>query len=124
MRGSPPPLLQEGSYAFPSYVRPARLRSVIGRSADPLRRPLVVSVHLGTWWVFRAHECDASIGGATSSHWHHRRVLGGIHPSFHCVIALHENDAVKLGTIVDRNADASPLPTSGWRQGGLQALTH
>jgi len=28
-----------------------------------------------------------------------------------------------LGTIVDMNAGASPLPSSGQRQGGLQALT-
>jgi len=89
-----------------------------------MRRPLGISVHLGTWWVFRAHECDSSIGVATTSHRFHRRSLDGIYPSFHRVIALDEHDAVKLRTIVYRNADASPLPTSGWRQGGLQALTH
>jgi len=50
-------------------------------------------------------------------------MFDGIQPGFYGVIPCGGNDAVTLGTIVDRNADVSPLPTSGWRQGGLQALT-
>jgi len=88
-----------------------------------MRWPLVVPALLGVRWVFRTRERDTSIGVAQTTHWKHRRILGGIQPGFERFVPFSGNDAVTLGMIANRNADVSPLPTSGWRQGGLQALT-
>jgi hypothetical protein len=79
-------------------------------------------VQFDAWWVFRACERDSSIGLAKTIHRRCRRIFDGIQPGFERHVPFHGYDAVTLGTIVNRNADVSPLPTSGWRQGGLQAL--
>lgn len=49
-------------------------------------------------------------------------MLDGFHPGFELIVSPGGNVDAKLGTLVDMNAGASLLASSGRCQGGLPAL--